>query len=117
MRTHFLKTRLSPAENRALNSAADVAGLTVSEYVRTVLARDREAISVEAQMSKLDAKLRTLGELTMRTCQPALPTDAMLLLVEVLLLTREIAADRNVQILSRVALAMDNKFGKDRERT
>lgn len=116
MRTHYLKTRLTPAENRALSKDADEAGLTVSEYVRTVLMREREAISVDALVTRLEGML-----IERTTTNPVNDGNVQLssmevLLVECLMLLREFAVDRNVQILNRVSIALDTKYGKGRVR-
>lgn len=116
MRTHYLKTRLTPGENRALLRDADEAGLTVSEYVRTILMREREAISIDRLVARLEQMLSEHATLAQGNVVSPSRGDAELLLVECVMLLRELSADRNAQILSRVASVMDAKFGKDRVR-
>ncbi|WP_215796674.1 plasmid mobilization protein [Paludibacterium yongneupense] len=114
VRTHYLKTRLSPAENRALSRDADEAGLTVSEYVRTILMREREAVSIDRLVARLDQMLTEHATQGRGSEFSTSRGDAELLLVECVMLLRELSADRNAQILSRVSSVMDAKFGKDR---
>lgn len=61
MKNRHLHARLLEDEYKALRQAADVAGLTVSEYVRNVLLRDRQALSQEELLSKVDVRIAALS--------------------------------------------------------
>jgi hypothetical protein len=99
-KVRYLKARLTTGEYEALKALADAAGLTVSEYVRSVLAKEREAEEIEATLARIEAQLAAPVVL------PATETAGGVLeplLVESVLLMRELAAERNAQVLARVA--------------
>jgi hypothetical protein len=100
MKPHILKVRVGPDLNNRLRQGADVQGLTLSDHVRVLLERDAEMLSQAELIAKLDAKLTSVTPST-GPQNPA--TDLEPLLVEVLLLVRELACDRNAQILARVS--------------
>ena len=104
MKIAILKARLAREEYEALRAQADAAGLTISEQVRVILARDRQAIGVETVLSQVQAML------------PARAAHPDPLLVEVLWLLRELASERNAQALIKVGARLDAAFGCDRSR-
>ncbi len=96
MKNYPLKIRLTRDEHQQLVARADATGLRVSEFARSVLAAEHQVHSVEDVLMRLEARL---------TETPATPSassaDLEALVVEVLLLTRELAQDRNAQLLAR----------------
>ena len=92
----YLKVRLPAAEYQQLAQEADLAGMTVSSYVRRSLQQQRQTLLLEDVLAKLDARLST-------PAAPSAPPANNRQLDEILLLARELAADRNAQILARVA--------------
>lgn len=107
MKDHHLRARLPRDEYLKLKANADAVGLTLSEYVRNVLMRDRQALEQEQFLAQVDARLAALS------AAPAAPSGSAnqeRLLVEVLLLVRELAADRNAQILARVAHQVNQRY-------
>lgn len=107
MKSHHLRARLPEDEYLALKISADVAGLTISEHVRNVILRDRLALSQEQFMSKIDTRLAAVSR-----ASPTVSSDMELepMLVEVLLLIRELVAERNVQALSRTANQLNTLY-------
>jgi hypothetical protein len=102
----YLKARLAEDEYRELVKRADAMGLTVSEYVRLVLARDQQAVGIEAVLSRIESKL------TATVVPPTTVAADTLepLLAENLLLVRELAAERNAQVLTRVAQKVNTLY-------
>jgi hypothetical protein len=113
---YHLKARLTQAEYQALVARADAAGLTISEYARTVLARDRERVDIEAVLADMRAQLASAAQ---ASAAAAATTPAALhspdpLLVEIVWLLRELAAERNAQALARVTSKLDSAYGRQR---
>jgi hypothetical protein len=107
MKTRHLRARLPDEEYRAIQVSADSAGLTLSEHVRNLILRDRQALSQEQLLVKIDAKLAAI-------CQPfsgqKVSADLEPLIVESLLMIRELVAERNAQVLGRVAHQMNSNY-------
>ena len=114
MRAHYLKVRLTADEERALARSAGDQGLTVSEFVRALLAREREALTLDATLARIEARLAA-PPVSAVPAAPA-PTTAHLerQLLELLLLTREVAAERNPQILPRVTQKLNALLSAER---
>ena len=110
MKTAILKARLSREEYEALRERADAAGLTLSEQVRAILARDRQAVGVEAALAQVRAMLPVPGASLACAERP----DP--LLAEAVWLLRELAAERNAQVLTRITSKLDAAFGRERSR-
>lgn len=100
MKNCHLRARLPEAEFSALKTAADRAGLSISEYVRCVLLRDQQALGQEQFLQAMERKLAASSATNVQTDR-SLKLER--LLIEVLMIARELAADRNAQILARVA--------------
>jgi hypothetical protein len=100
VKDQHLRARLPRDEYLKLKADADAVGLTISEHARNVLLRDRQAMTQEEFLGKIDSKFAAL---------PAAPapaptgTDNEPLLAELLFLTRELVAERNVQVVGRIA--------------
>lgn len=105
-RRKYLKVGLSPDDYANISIAADTQGLTVSAYVRKQLADRLQVVTTEQALSRIESKL-----------QPAkvASTELEPLLVECLLLIRELVADRNPQILPRVASRLNIQYPERRD--
>lgn len=105
MKNYSLKIRLTRAEHQQLVARADATGLRISEFARTVLAAEHQALGVENVLARLEARL---------TETPATPsassTHLEALVAEVLLLTRELAQDRNAQLLARATQKLNTLY-------
>lgn len=108
MKTRYLKARLPDPEYDALKTDADLAGLTISEHTRSALLRDRGAKTQANILALLEVRLAQAPVAS----HGAAGADLEPLLTEVLLLAREIAAERNAQVLARVAQQLNHLFPK-----
>ena len=99
MKNRHLRARLPEEEYRALKIAADRDSLTVSEYVRCVIARDQQVLDQKQLLTEIDKKLATVSRLPEPT---SIRVDDEPWFAELLLMTRELVADRNPQALSRI---------------
>ena len=95
MRRRYLKVALDSNFYGELYRQADARGITLSDLVREYLSSPSQSISVEKILARVEEKLMSPVV--------AVPVEVQRLLLEILLLVRELAAERNVQILSRVA--------------
>lgn len=100
-RRKFLKVALTPDEYAKLSILADQQGLTLSAYVRKQLADKRQAIEAEAALARIEAKLMPASESA---------TQLEPLLVESLLLVRELVAERNPQVISRISQRLNSTY-------
>lgn len=115
-----LRARLPVDEKRKVVADADAAGLTTSEHVRCILLRDRQALSQEQLLEKqeqflaeIDAKLAAIPQ-PVAAAKTESDTDANTdlepLVVEAVLLARELVAERNPQALARIAQHLNNLY-------
>jgi len=100
MKNRHLRARLPEDEYNALKIAADVAGLTISEHVRNVILRDQQAFNQKQLLAEIDGKFAALS---IPPASTSTDTGIEPLFAELLFLTRELAAERNAQLLGRVA--------------
>lgn len=96
---YVLKLRLSTEDRQALSSAADRVGCTVADLARRRLTAGGQQEVIQQLLEHLDARLAK----PVVAPSPALPEAVERTLLETLLLVRELAADRNPQVLARVA--------------
>jgi len=106
IRRKYLKVALTPDQYADLSIRADRAGLTLADYVRTNLADTRQVIEVEEVLARIETKLAA------PVVNPTTVTPGVLepLLVENLLLVRELVAERNAQVLTRVAQQLNSRY-------
>lgn len=108
MKIRHLRARLPDEEYMALRISADAVGLTLSEHVRNLILRDRQALNQEQFLAKIDARLTAMSR-----APEAVSTGTEQLepvLVEVLFLVRELVAERNVQVLGRVSSQLNTIY-------
>lgn len=96
---YILKLRLSAEDRQALRLAADRMGCTVADLARRRLTAGGQQEVIQLLLERLDARLAQ----PVVAPSPALPDAVERTLFEVLLLVRELAADRNPQLIARVA--------------
>lgn len=100
--TRWAKVRLTEPEYAALSARAGLAGLTVSSYMRNLVTAEREQFDARQAMVGLEERLRRdVG---------AARVDSEALLVEAVLLSRELLALREPQALARVRAQLDARF-------
>lgn len=107
MKDRHLRARLPEGEYLSIKIAADRSGLTLSEHVRCVLIRDRQALSQEQFLAKIETNL---AGITHAPEAVSSGTELEPLLVEALFLIRELVADRNAQVLGRVAHQLNTLY-------
>ena len=88
-----------------LSIEADKHGSTLSAYVRKQLADKRQTIETEAALARIEAKLHLANRVAV--------VDPIL--IEVLLLVRELVADRNPQVLPRIASRLNAQYPERRD--
>lgn len=103
----YLKVAVGAEEYALLCRAADHRGLTLSAFVRRQLDERHKPLTLEAQLSRIELQLKRATEKT-----NAPNPDRMLL--EVLLLMREFAAERSAQVLVRVRQKLEAASGEGR---
>lgn len=110
MKSLFLKVRM-PAESylRFKNRAAE-AGKPISTFAHELLEQENSISNTATQLSEVKSQLQELAVLLV-TSSNQTETNAKLnsRLHEVLLVVRELALDRNAQILSRVSSQIKNQ--------
>lgn len=99
VRSEFIKVRVNRDEHRDVQMRADAMGLTLSEYVRTTVTAVHERLDVVAALEDLRSKCTAPIAPDNVHAGPAAQNTLML---EAVLLLRELAAVRDIQILSRV---------------
>lgn len=100
--TKWAKARLTAPEYGALAARAGLAGVTVSAYIRDLITAERQQFDAREAMVSLEERLRRdLGAATV---------GSEALLVEAVLLSRELLALREPQALARVRAQLDSRF-------
>jgi hypothetical protein len=107
MKRKYLKVALPAELYAALSRAADEQGLTLASLVRTNLERRGAPIEVD----RLEGRLASIeAQLTSRV-QHEVSHGQEQLLTEILLLVRELACERNAQVIARVRQQVAVRFG------
>lgn len=100
--SRWVKARLDEAEYAALAARAGVAGESVSSYIRRLVVAERNDFDAAEALHALEERLRRdLG---------ASPVALEPLVVEAVLLAREVLANRDAQALARVRAQLDSRF-------
>ena len=100
--TKWAKARLTAPEYAALAARAGLAGVTVSAYLRELITAERQQFDAREAMVCMEERLRRdLG---------ASNVGREALLVEAVLLTRELLALRDPQAMTRVRAQLDSRF-------
>jgi uncharacterized protein (DUF1778 family) len=107
MKDHHLRARLPGDEYQALKKDADGQGLTISEFVRNVILCHRQAVAQEQFLAQVG---NTLAALSAAPAAAPTGTDSEPLLAELLFLVRELVAERNAQVLGRVANQLNSLY-------
>ena len=109
MKSHFLKVRM-PAETylRLKNRAAE-AGKPISTFAHALLEQENSTSTTAIQLIEIQSQIQELAVLFVSSSnQTKANTELNSRLYEVLLVVRELALDRNAQILSRVSSQLKN---------
>ena len=87
---------------------ADRAGLTKSEQIRVFISREEDASRIEDVLDQIQSTLSSQNSTSLTKLEP--------LILETLLLLRELTSERNAQVLSRVNHKLDQLYGHGRVR-
>lgn len=98
----WVKARLDGPDYASLAARAGVAGESVSAYVRRLIVAERTAFDAGAAMHALEERLNRDRGASLVALEP--------LVVEAVLLAREVLATRDAQALSRVRAQLDSRF-------
>lgn len=104
MKSHFLKVRMLANTYQRLKERAAEAGKPISTFAHALLEQENSISSTAIQLSEIKSQLQGLAVLLVTSSNQS-PTNGDLnsILNEVLLIVRELALERNAQILGRVS--------------
>jgi len=103
-RNRFVKVRLSPDEYRDVLRRADTDGLTMCEHIRQQLLGAHDQLDLQAELAALRAQLGAIQTSRASSGDP--------LVLEAVLLLRELAAARDAQMLTRVRAQLSQATGE-----
>lgn len=107
MKRKYLKVSVGADLHALLCRAASHRGLSLAAFVRLQLEERQKPFTLEAQLSRIESQV-------LRAAQKASTEGADRMLLEVLLLVRELAAERNAQLLRSVRQKLDAMRGGER---
>lgn len=104
MKSNFLRIRILPSVYESLKIRAAEAGKPVSTFAHALLEQENSIANTAIQLAEIKSHLQELSVLlVMISDQPSANHELNSVLLEVLLIVRELAIERNAQILGRVA--------------
>jgi len=112
MKRKYLKIGVPTECYATLRADADRRGLCLAELIRQRLSDGQKADS----SSELVARIEQIRVQAVSAMMTAVRQEHGALLTEIVLLARELAAERNAQILARVAQKLGTQFGKTRDK-
>jgi negative regulator of replication initiation len=95
----YLKVRLTDEGYLALRQEADSCGCTISDLARRLITNGAHSQAMQQALEQITARLAEPVVVTV----PVLPDEIERTLIETLLLVRELAGERNPQLIARVA--------------
>lgn len=109
MKSYFLKVRMPADAYQHLKVRAAEAGKPISTFAKALLERESSISNTAVQLIEIQSHLQELAVLSVTySNQTKINTELNSRLNEVLLVVRELALDRNAQILSRVSAQLKN---------
>ena len=104
MKTCYLKIRMHHEAYQHLKERAAKAGKPISTLACALLEFDESKLKIDFELDKIKSQLQELAALLVTTTnKPATSDEINISLREVLLIVRELALERNAQILGRVS--------------
>jgi hypothetical protein len=104
MKSFFLKVRMSADSYLRLKDRAAEAGKPISTFAHALLEQENSISSTAIQLSEIKSQLQGLAVLLVTSSNPSQTSGCLnSILNEVLLIVRELALERNAQILGRVS--------------
>lgn len=108
MKSHFLKIRMPADAYQHLKVRAAEAGKPISTFAHALLEQENSISNTATQLSEVKSQLQELAALFAISQPKSNDEKVNLTLSEILLVVRELALERNAQILSRVAAQIKN---------
>lgn len=110
MKTRYLKVRMEAEAYERLKSRAAKNGTAISTFACSIIAFDDSKLAIDFELAEIKSQLQELAVLLATTNnQPTNGNEVKVSLHEVLLIVRELALERNAQILSRVAFQIKSQ--------
>ena len=106
----FIKIGCTLDRHAELSIAADRAGMKLSPFLRWLIARGQYSTESDQAVCRIEAKIDEKTSVNMAGEMNAMREILEPLLVEVLLLTRELASERNAQVLNRVGQKVNSRY-------
>jgi hypothetical protein len=110
MKDQFLRVRLDADSYARIRADADAAGMTIAEHVRCVVDRDRDLRRREMLVLAVEDRL-----IASPLASDGRAIDIEPIVTETLMLLRELVAERNAQILSRVSQQLNCMYPNRRK--
>lgn len=111
MKSRFLKVRMPAEVYMRLKDRAAEAGKPISTFACALLETDDSKAHALIQLSEINSQLQELTVLLVNPSQPKTNNETLkMALHEILLIVRELAIERNAQILSKVSLQLKSQF-------
>ena len=110
VRRKYLKIAITADYYSELSIAADRAGMKLSPYVRWLIAQGQYSSESDQAVSRIEAKIDAKTSVNMAGEINAMRDILEPVLVEVLLLVRELIAERNAQVLNRVGQKVNSRY-------
>lgn len=104
MKSKFLKVRMLSVTYQRLKDRAAEAGKPISTFANALLEEENSILNAAIQLTDIQSQLQELAVLLAMMSQPKADENRINpTLIEILLIVRELALERNAQILSRVS--------------
>lgn len=110
MKSHFLKVRMTTDAYQRLKVRAAEAGKPISTFANALLEQENCIASSAIQLTEIQSQIQSLVVLLVTSNnQSKTNCELSSSFHEVLLIVRELALERNAQILTRVSTQLLNK--------
>lgn len=104
MKSNFLKVRMLAVTYQRLKDRAAEAGKPISTFANALLEEENTILKTAIQLTDIQSQLQELAAMFAIMSLPKADEERINpALIEILLIVRELALERNAQILSRVS--------------
>lgn len=111
MKTRYLKVRMQAEAYEQLKNRAAKNGTAISTFACALLEFDESKLKIDFELAEIKSHLQELAVLLVTTNnKPTSNNEVNNSLREVLLIVRELAMERNAQILSRVSAQIKSQI-------
>lgn len=110
MKTRYLKVRMQAEAYEQLKNRAAKAGKPISTLACALLEQDDNKLKIDFELAEIKSQLQELVVVLVATNNRPISDQVNVKLLEILLIVRELAIDRNAQILSKVSLQLKSQF-------